>query len=47
MNINVVDISGVYGRDNDVDVWGGEVAVEVKGDYLHIIGFNPLQMKER
>ncbi|KAG8156958.1 hypothetical protein KVR01_013180 [Diaporthe batatas] len=47
VNMNIVDISGVYGRDNDVDVWGGEVSVEVKGDYLHITGFNPLQIKER
>lgn len=45
--MNVVDVSGVYGRDNDVDVWGGEVSVEVRGDNLHITGFNPLQMRQR
>lgn len=45
--MNSPSIHGVYGKDNEIDVYGGDVKCEVKDGTLHITGFNPLTMKQR
>jgi hypothetical protein len=47
VDLAAVDISGVYGRNNEIDVTGGEVKFEIKDKKLHVTGFNALKMSER
>ncbi|PSN67185.1 hypothetical protein BS50DRAFT_634594 [Corynespora cassiicola Philippines] len=45
VDLGAVDVSGVYGRGNEFDVWGGEVRFEIRDEKLHVTGFNPLVMR--